>query len=190
MVMERLEAARKHPDNQSNLKQFAIGQARKMLRSAGVIDPGPKEQKDITHLHFTHDSEPSDQEKEDFKNAARTAISQLPGDLPVGSLIYWNTYKRKHDIEYRQQSTLESLRKSAEQLKQLPEAPLGWVEFCTAVSGSERGTLTRMLGFIARINEKRYLTRIDEVEESLIRYRNPEQWQKTDRLVHHVFQGL
>lgn len=43
MVMERLEAAGKLPENQDATKQFAIDQAKRFLRAAGVKDPGPKE---------------------------------------------------------------------------------------------------------------------------------------------------
>ena len=42
MVMERLDAARSHPDNQDPTKQFAIAQAKCLLRDAKVKDPGPK----------------------------------------------------------------------------------------------------------------------------------------------------
>ena len=42
MVMERLDAAGKHPENQDPTKQFAIAQAKRFLRAAGVKDPGPK----------------------------------------------------------------------------------------------------------------------------------------------------
>ena len=44
MVMERLDAAGKHPENQDPTKQFAIAQAKRLLRDAKVKDPGPKEQ--------------------------------------------------------------------------------------------------------------------------------------------------
>ena len=40
--MERLDAAGKHPENQDPTKQFAIAQAKRFLRAAGVKDPGPK----------------------------------------------------------------------------------------------------------------------------------------------------
>ncbi len=43
MVMERLGAASRHPQNQDQTKQFAIQQAGNILRAAGVTDPGPKE---------------------------------------------------------------------------------------------------------------------------------------------------
>ena len=42
MVMERLDAAGRHPENQDPTKQFAIAQAKRFLRAAGVKDPGPK----------------------------------------------------------------------------------------------------------------------------------------------------
>jgi S-methylmethionine-dependent homocysteine/selenocysteine methylase len=42
MVMERLTAARKHPENKDDTRQFAIEQARRMLIEARVVDPGPK----------------------------------------------------------------------------------------------------------------------------------------------------
>src|SRR3989344_8178477 len=42
MVMERLDAAGKHPENQDPTKQFAIAQAKRLLRDAKVKDPGPK----------------------------------------------------------------------------------------------------------------------------------------------------
>ena len=42
MVMERLDAAGKHPENQDPTKQFAIQQAKSFLRDAKVKDPGPK----------------------------------------------------------------------------------------------------------------------------------------------------
>lgn len=42
MVMERLDAAVKHPENQDPTKQFAIAQAKRLLRDAKVKDPGPK----------------------------------------------------------------------------------------------------------------------------------------------------
>lgn len=42
MVMERLDAAGKHPENQDSTKQFAISAAKRLLRDAKVKDPGPK----------------------------------------------------------------------------------------------------------------------------------------------------
>ena len=42
MVMERLDAAGRHPENQDPTKQFAIAQAKRLLRAAKVKDPGPK----------------------------------------------------------------------------------------------------------------------------------------------------
>ncbi len=42
MVMERLDAAGRHPENQDPTKQFAIAQAKRVLRDAKVKDPGPK----------------------------------------------------------------------------------------------------------------------------------------------------
>ncbi len=42
MVMERLDAARSHPENQDPTKQFAIAQAKRLLKDAKVKDPGPK----------------------------------------------------------------------------------------------------------------------------------------------------
>lgn len=42
MVMERLDAAGRHPENQDPTKQFAIKQAKHLLREAKVKDPGPK----------------------------------------------------------------------------------------------------------------------------------------------------
>ena len=42
MVMERLDAAGKHPENQDPTKQFAISAAKRLLRDAKVEDPGPK----------------------------------------------------------------------------------------------------------------------------------------------------
>lgn len=41
MVMERLNAASRHPENGDPVKQFAISQATKLLVDAGVKDPGP-----------------------------------------------------------------------------------------------------------------------------------------------------
>ncbi len=43
MVMERLDAAGRHPENQTETRQFAIAQARSILRAAKIKDPGPKE---------------------------------------------------------------------------------------------------------------------------------------------------
>lgn len=43
MVMERLDAAGRHPENQDPTKQFAISAAKRLLRDAKVKDPGPKE---------------------------------------------------------------------------------------------------------------------------------------------------
>lgn len=40
-MMERLGAALKHPENQDRIKQFAIVQAKNLLLSAEVRDPGP-----------------------------------------------------------------------------------------------------------------------------------------------------
>ena len=42
MVMERLDAAGRYPENQDPTKQFAIAAARRLLRDAKVKDPGPK----------------------------------------------------------------------------------------------------------------------------------------------------
>lgn len=42
MVMERLDAAGKHPENQDSTKQFAISAAKRLLRDAKVKDPGPR----------------------------------------------------------------------------------------------------------------------------------------------------
>lgn len=41
-MMERLDAAGKHPENQDSTKQFAISAAKHLLRGAKVKDPGPK----------------------------------------------------------------------------------------------------------------------------------------------------
>ncbi|MCL5970422.1 MAG: hypothetical protein M1450_02905, partial [Patescibacteria group bacterium] len=41
MVMERLDAAGRHPDNQSAARRFAIVLAKRSLVLAGVRDPGP-----------------------------------------------------------------------------------------------------------------------------------------------------
>lgn len=41
MVMERLDATRRHPGNNDPVKQFAIAQATRLLVDAGVTDPGP-----------------------------------------------------------------------------------------------------------------------------------------------------
>lgn len=43
MVMERLDAAGRHPDNQDPVRQFAIGQTKRLLHEAKVKDPGPKQ---------------------------------------------------------------------------------------------------------------------------------------------------
>lgn len=43
MVMERLDAAARHDKNQDSIKQFAIREAKRLLRDAKVKDPGPKE---------------------------------------------------------------------------------------------------------------------------------------------------
>lgn len=40
MVLERLDAAARHPENQEPEKQAAIEQARNLLIEAGVKDPG------------------------------------------------------------------------------------------------------------------------------------------------------
>lgn len=42
MVMERLGAARRHPENQDPVRQKAIKTARQILKDFGVVDPGPK----------------------------------------------------------------------------------------------------------------------------------------------------
>lgn len=42
MVMERLDAARRHRGNQDPTRQFAIEKAKRILREADVVDPGPK----------------------------------------------------------------------------------------------------------------------------------------------------
>ena len=42
MAMERLDAAKRFPGNEDQRKQLAIDQAKNLLVSAGVIDPGPK----------------------------------------------------------------------------------------------------------------------------------------------------
>ncbi len=42
MVIERLDAAKRLPENEDPRKQLAIAQARDLLVSAGVRDPGPK----------------------------------------------------------------------------------------------------------------------------------------------------
>lgn len=44
MVMERLDAASRLPENQDPTKQFAIKQAKRLLHAAKVKDPGPKDQ--------------------------------------------------------------------------------------------------------------------------------------------------
>jgi len=43
MTMESLNAASRNLDNQNPVKQFAIEQARRLLRDADVADPGPRE---------------------------------------------------------------------------------------------------------------------------------------------------
>lgn len=45
MVMERLEAAQRHPENQDPVRQSAIKQAIRLLRQAEVKDPGPKQER-------------------------------------------------------------------------------------------------------------------------------------------------
>lgn len=45
MVMERLRAAAEHLDNQGEVQKFAIEQAERLLKEAGVTDPGPSTQK-------------------------------------------------------------------------------------------------------------------------------------------------
>ena len=47
MVMERLDAAQRHPKNQDQNKQSAIERAKLALIEAGVIDPGPEAPKGV-----------------------------------------------------------------------------------------------------------------------------------------------
>lgn len=44
MVMERLDAVARHSENQDPTKQFAIAEAKRLLRDAKVKDPGPRDQ--------------------------------------------------------------------------------------------------------------------------------------------------
>lgn len=39
-MIDRLEEAKRLPDNRSNVRQIAIGQSLRLLNEAGVVDPG------------------------------------------------------------------------------------------------------------------------------------------------------
>jgi hypothetical protein len=74
--MESLDRAGMHPDNQDPTKQFAIISARELLVSAGVKDPGPKLETDITIPEA-----PQLDKKEPQDTIARTITEYKKGPL-------------------------------------------------------------------------------------------------------------
>lgn len=152
MVMERLEAARQHPDNQDALKQFAISHAKKLLRDAGVKDPGIKEKKPSEVLITDGDVETFVQPNKDvlspeFANKVRNIVLQLPPDLPLGALYHWDQNKRLALISKKEHSTSGKPR-FVDDLKALPDAPTEWVSFMMSLDRTQKSSLSQALSNI------------------------------------------
>lgn len=87
MVMERLEVAQKHPDNQTPEKQEAIARAKAALLEAEVVDPGPKQADGRSARRTTRPESkkvyPKISQEEEFERQVINAVERIAKPLGI-----------------------------------------------------------------------------------------------------------
>ncbi len=197
MVMERLDAAGKHPDNQEPIQQFAIKEAKRLLRSAGVVDPGPKDTKPPAGKVLPGVDSFIPQHGEvlnpEFAESVRGVLLRLPLDLPFGALRYWNKAKRREEINRGYPERF------VEVLKELSDAPDEWVTFMESLASAKRQQVAVAFSHVLRHSQyeiRRSVepvnlgTPVADVAEKLSLSERKSEWGKSEYFVVAAFRDL
>ncbi len=110
-----------------------------------------------------------------FAHRVKVVVGQLPKDLPLGALVYWDSRKRGQLVAMWESSNSGSAIIKASAVKQLPEAPEVWRAFEDSLSVGERtalnGALNRMLNMqeISERGVRKTYRRVFELDTSLSR---------------------
>jgi hypothetical protein len=213
MVMERLDAALRHPDNQDQTQQFAIRQAKNMLKNAGVKDPGPRPiltvEKPIIDQHppFS-DSEmfiKTGMEKVkkgltvEFARRTRSIVRDLPSELPIGSLVLWNDEIRKKEADFirsrikreDEKDRVFAFQSTLFDIRELPIAPERWTNFMEGLLEVERNSLSRVLRRLTGPKyglQPKYTIALQEVYDLNNQKRGKERWGKIEHFTSIVFE--
>ena len=188
-LMRLLDEAGELGDNEDPVRQFAIKEAKRLLRAAGVVDPGPKgsDSRNAKKLPGPDSFIPPQGEvlSPGFAERVRDVVLQLPPDLPLGSLRHWNKAKRRELINNAFRGRF------ADNLRQLPEAPGEWVAFMESLNPVEKQGVAMAFSRVMEIESGQRIdlkTPIEFVAEKL--NSSDKKWGKSEHFVAAAFSGL